>query len=773
MRRGIFLCLLLTGLARPALAQTTIFGTVHDQTGSPLPGVLVELSGPSSVARQTITDDTGRYGFDAVPAGLGRLAFILVNFAPVREDVQSGSGTTVQVDTVLHLSLSADVTVTGSRTFGNLADVPDPARNLVGIAESASQGAITARQLRTRPLMRTGEVLETVPGVVISQHSGEGKANQYYLRGFNLDHGTDFATTVAGMPVNMPTHAHGHGYSDLNFLIPELVSGVQFSKGPYFADQGDFATAGAANMNYVDVLERPMVRVTAGGEGFGRALLAGSHPVANGRVLAAVEGEHNDGPWMRGDDFRKFNGLIRYTRGDNLGGLSITGMGYNASWNSTDQIPQRAIDDGIVGRFGSLDTTDGGDSYRYSGSLEWQRARHNTVTRASAYGIAYNLNLFSNFTYFLDDPVRGDQFQQADHRFVTGGRVSQRRLTRWHGRSVQNTYGAQVRNDDIPTVGLYHTERRQPLATVRQDGVLQTSAAAYGQNEMAWTPWLRTLAGARVDGYRFRVDAEDPANAGLRRSSLVSPKGGVVLGPFHGTEIYANAGTGFHSNDARGATITRDPRTGDAADRVTPLVRAAGAEIGVRTVAVPHLQTTATLWRLDLASELVFAGDAGTTEAGRPSRRHGIELANYYSPWQRIAFDADLSWSDARFTDLDPAGNRIPGSVGSVIAAGVTVEDVRRVSGSVRLRYFGGRPLVEDGSVTSRPTTMMTVDGGYALSPRLRVSVDVFNALDARASDIDYFYVSRLSGEPAGGAADEHLHPALPRSVRISLTASF
>ena len=241
-----------------------------------------------------------------------------------------------RLDTVLHLSLSADVTVTSKRTFANLADVENPAENLVGVAQSASQGAITAKQLDARPIMRAGEVLETVPGVVISQHSGEGKANQYYLRGFNLDHGTDFASTVAGMPVNMPTHAHGHGYSDLNFLIPELVSGVQYAKGPYFADQGDFATAGSANINYASVLDRPIVRVGGGDEGFGRALVAASAAAGSGHVLAALEAEHNDGPWVHPDNYRNVNGVLRYSRGDAVNGLSVTGMGYQAKWNSTD-----------------------------------------------------------------------------------------------------------------------------------------------------------------------------------------------------------------------------------------------------------------------------------------------------------------------------------------------------------------------------------------------------------------------------------------------------
>jgi outer membrane receptor protein involved in Fe transport len=684
----------------------------------------------------------------------------------------------VHVDGVLHLSLNADVTVTGKRTFANLADVENPAENVVGIAQSSSQGAITGRQLDARPIMRAGEVLETVPGVVISQHSGEGKANQYYLRGFNLDHGTDFASTVAGMPVNMPTHGHGQGYSDLNFLIPELVSGVQYEKGTYFADQGDFATGGSANINYASLLDKPIARVATGDEGFARALLAASPAVGQGHLLGAFEVEHNDGPWEKPDDYRKLNGVLRYSQGDALNGLSITGMAYRAKWNSTDQIPARAIDSGLIGRFGALDPTDGGDTSRYSGSVEWQRSHSNDSLKVVAYGIGYDLNLFSNFTYFLDDPVHGDQFHQADHRFITGGRVTYRRLSRWADREVQNTFGVQVRNDDITNVGLYHTEARQLLDTVRQDAVMETSAGVFTQNEVSWTPWLRTLAGVRVDGYRFSVDAEDPENggpqnSGQRRAGIVSPKGGVVVGPFKGTEFYANAGLGFHSNDARGTTITRDPATGEAVDGVTPLVRARGAEAGVRIVALPHLQSSLTLWSLSLDSELVFVGDAGTTEASRPSHRYGLEFANYYAPRPWLIFDGDFSWSHARFTAPDPVGNFIPGAVVTVVSGGVTLDSLRNVYGSLRLRYFGPRPLIEDNSVRSKATSLLNFEGGYKLTKNLKLGIDVFNVLNAKDSDIDYFYTSRLPGEPADGVDDIHLHPTLPRTARVNLIVSF
>jgi hypothetical protein len=662
------------------------------------------------------------------------------------------------------LALSADVVVTGARTFRNVADIENPAENLVGIAASSSQGAVTAAQLETRPIMRAGEVLETVPGLVISQHSGEGKANQYYLRGFNLDHGTDFSTTVAGMPVNTPTGAHAHGYADISFLIPELVSGVQFKKGPYFADEGDFSAAGAASINYVNALDRPLVRLSAGGQGWGRFLGAASPKIARGHLLAALEVNHTNGPWERPDDYQKTNAVLRYTRGTAQNGLSLTGMGYWADWKSTDQVPQRAIDGGLIGRFGAIDGSDRGQENRQMAVADWQRTSGATSLRATAYAQRNSLNLFSNFTYFLDDPVNGDQFEQAERRGTTGGRFTYRRLGRVFDRHAESSAGVQLRRDWLSPVGLYRTANAVRLSTTREDRVGQTMVGLFAQTEVEWTRTVRTTLGLRTDRYQYDVRSDNARNSGRGTSSLVSPKFGVVFGPWAGTEWYVNAGTGFHSNDARGAAI---------APQVTPLVRANGAEIGVRTVRVKGLQSTVSLWHLGLDSELLFVGDAGTTAPGRPSRRVGVEWTNYarLTPWMTV--DGDLSFSRARFTDRDPAGAFVPGSLDRVISAGLSVEPSRSIFGSLRLRHFGPRPLVEDASVMSRATSLWNGEVGYRFSPKARVVLEGYNLLDSKVADVDYFYTSRLPGEPAEGIDDVHTHPAIPRTARVSLQVQF
>jgi hypothetical protein len=525
-------------LAGPATASTQslepLSGHVVDQTGTPLPGVSVQATSTDRKTSVTaVTDANGRYHFASLPAGQYGVTFQFLNFADVRRQAVAVSASApATVDVTMQLALNAQVVVTAADTFRNLADLPHPEENLVGIANAASEGAVTARQIEARPIMRAGEVLETVPGVIISQHSGEGKANQYYLRGFNLDHGTDFATTVAGLPINLPTHAHGQGYSDLNFLIPELVTGVQFKKGPYDATEGDFSAAGSANINYANVLPHSIASVSAGQDGWSRLLLAASPRVGRGTVLAAIEVNHNDGPWVLPDDYKKINGVLRYSRGNTQNAFSLTGMAYASQWNSTDQVPDRAIADGQISRFGTIDDTDGGRTARYSVVADYQHTAAASLTRATAYASRYRLNLFSNFTYFLDDPEHGDQFEQADRRWIAGGRVTHTRRMHLGQRTGENVFGVQVRNDDIPVVGLYHTAARERLSVTRQDACIRRRSACSRRMNCAGyrgcarrgaSAWMATAL--RWIPVMPRIPARRPARSSVRRAASSSAHG--------------------------------------------------------------------------------------------------------------------------------------------------------------------------------------------------------------------------------------------------------
>jgi hypothetical protein len=645
----------------------------------------------------------------------------------------------------------------------------------LGVADAASAGTISQEELAKRTVYRPGEMLEAVPGLVVSQHSGEGKANQFYLRGFNLDHGTDLRTTVDDMPVNQRSHAHGQGWTDLNFLMPELAVRLDYRKGPYSAEQGDFASAGAASVVYANRLLQGIASVSAGQHGYGRALLADSVDTSiggrEGSLLYAIEAMHNDGPFTRPDDYQKLNAVLRYSEGYANNGFNVSLMAYKADWNSTDQIPLRAVQDGQIGRNDAIDNSDGGKAHRYSLSGAWRRTEDDSASRVSAYIIANQLDLWSNFTYFMDDPVHGDQFAQPDRRVTAGLNASHS----WHHHSdtgnSETTLGVQLQNDNIHN-GLLNTQARRTLSVTRQDHIVESSAGLYLENNTRWDETWRTVVGARVDGYRFDVRSDLAANTGTVNDHLVSPSASIIYGPWKTAELYANFGTGFHSNDARGATITIDPKTGLAAQKVQPLVRSRGIEFGARTAWLPGLQTSLSLYRLDFDSELTYAGDAGTTEAGPPSRRYGIEFSNYYKPLKWLSVDLDLAYARARSRGDVEAGSYIPGAIEGTGQLAVTVDDGGPWSGSLKLRYFGPRPLIEDNSVRSKAS--MTLNGriGWKIRKDLALELEAFNLTNRRDSAIDYYYASQLKGE-AEAVNDIHFHPIESRSLRATLIKNF
>ncbi len=664
-------------------------------------------------------------------------------------------------------------------TVLSAVEVRARAENLEGLAVSGSEGVVSGQRLATVPLVRPAEALEMVPGLIVTQHAGDGKANQYFLRGFNLDHGTDFATWVAGVPANMPTHAHGQGYTDLNFLIPELVDRIRFRKGPYFADEGDFSSVGVARIDYLRRLDGTLATLTAGQNGYARALLAGSPVVGDGNLLYALELFHNDGPWEVPEDYRKVNAVLRYSQGTRENGFAVTGMAYRGKWTSTDQIAQRAIDSGLVGRYGTLDDSTGGETSRYSLSAEWARRGENSQTTASAWWLRSSLDLWSNFQYCLNDYAAtgtcdtGDQFKQGERRTAGGFSAAHTIYDRWGGFEVANSFGVTGRIDHINPVGLYNTQRRVTWNTVREDVVTQRNLSLWAQNETRWNDWFRSQAGVRGDAYDFTVDTSLAANSGKASDQMVTPKLALIFGPWQRTEFYLNYGQGFHSNDARGTTIRVDPTDGTTpVAPVSPLVRTTGYEAGLRSEPLPGWQTTLALWQLNMDSELLFVGDAGTTEPSRPSRRYGVEWTNYYVANSWLAFDADLAWSHARFSESAPEGDYIPGAVVTTANVGVTVDSLGPWFGALRFRYFGPRPLVEDNSIRSQSSSLTNLRLGYRIDSRTQLALDVFNLFDRQVNDIEYWYDSQLRNE-ISPVFDRHIHPAEPRTVRLTFSHRF
>jgi len=661
-----------------------------------------------------------------------------------------------------------------------LADDPVIQRVLVegsrasqlGIADSANAGSVSQKELEMRTIYRPGELLEATPGLIASQHSGEGKANQFYLRGFNLDHGTDLATYVDDMPVNQRSHAHGQGWTDLNFLIPELTARLDYRKGPYSAREGDFASAGSASVTYANRLVRNVATVSAGQNGYLRTALAASVDAADGVLTYALEALHNDGPFTRGDDYRKLNGVLRYSRGYANNGWSVTAMAYRGTWDSTDQIPLRAVEAGTLGRFDAIDDSDGGAARRYSLSGVWRQTGADSASKVNAYVIRNQLDLWSNFTYYMDDPVNGDQFAQPDRRVTSGVNA----IHTWHAHRSDDftadiTVGAQAQNDNIFN-GLYNTRARETLSVTRQDHIVETSRAAWIENATRWSSTFRSVIGLRADDYRFKVRGDRLENSGKASDTLVSPSLNLVFGPWQSSELYLNYGQGFHSNDARGTVATVDPKTLDAVEQSPGLVRSRGMELGLRTEIIPKMQTALSLYRLDFDSELTYIGDAGTTEAGPPSRRTGIEFSNYYKPFKWLSLDFDAAFARARSRGAEPGQDRIPGAVEGVGQLALTVSQLGDWEGALRLRYFGPRPLVEDNSVRSHASTTLNGRIGYRVSRDLRLELEGFNLTNRRDSAIDYYYTSQLRGE-AEAADDIHFHPIESRSFRVTLIKNF
>jgi outer membrane receptor protein involved in Fe transport len=712
----------------------------------------------------------------------------------------------------------------GNRRATRRATAPTPASNSTGTTpgastalvqatvSTASEKVVSGAEVNARPLSRPAEALEVAPGLIVTQHSGDGKANQYFLRGVNLDHGTDLAISIDGMPVNMRTHGHGQGYADTNFLIPELISTVDIRKGPYYADEGDFSSVGSIHVSLLDSVAHTMASITSGSFGYNRAFGVTSGKMGEGSLLVAAEANIYNGPWDNPDKLQKLNGVVRYSQGTLDNGFSLTAMAYGNKWNSTDQVPLRAITSGQIGLYGALDPTDGGNSERFSLSGRYRDTDRDGATKVDFYAIKSKLNLWNNFEFFLSDPVNGDQIHQYDDRVLGGINASHTFKYTVAGFRNETEVGIQSRYDAI-NVSLGNTVQRQYLSTTRSDLVKEGSVGIFVQNTTFWTDWLRTNVGWRGDYYNASVNSLlTSANSGTANATIGSPKVGLVLGPFARTELFLNAGEGFHSNDARGVTIKESPSDGSAVDSSPFLVKTKGAEIGLRTKLIPGLTSSIALFMLESASEILFVGDAGDTEPSRPSRRVGFEWTNDYKPTSWLSIEGDLAMTRARFRGDDSAqaatyadlagypasqignapGNLIPGAPNMVASAGIRLGEATGWFGALRYRYFGPRPLTEDGAFISPATGILNGQVGYRFDNGWRIQLDAFNILDSKSDQITYAYGSLLktdalfamcfpsSGSPTAptavcqtGVMDRVLHPVEPLALRVTLAGRF
>ena len=656
------------------------------------------------------------------------------------------------------INSSADITELSNITISGSAQV--------GGAVSASMGTVVAEQIEQRPISRAGEILETVPGLIVTQHSGEGKANQYFLRGFNLDHGTDMATFMDGMPINNRTHAHGQGYTDINFIIPEMIESLDYSKGPYYGKEGDFANAGAVRMHSKSTMDDTLIKIGFGQFGYQRLLLVGGNNdiFSDGdRFVAALDTTRYDGPWDVAQEQEKYSAMAKYTFGDAVNGGNISFMGFDNSWIATDQIPQRYIDNG-GDRYDSLEDTAGGDTHRYSVNYEgWHDVAGKTL-QSNVYVIDYGMDLFSNYTY-ATDPVNGDQIRQYDERKIIGGSLLFDVLPMANG---EWQLGVDVRHDQIGDVSLSATTKRETQEVLIRHKVEETGLGLFLQNNHRWTDNFRTQIGARFDYLQADVENRLTGEKNGASDTMVSPKINAIYSTSDTTHWFANYGQGYHSNDARG--FSEGSRA--TKEKADVFARSEGADIGVQTQLTDTLQLAASLWWLTLESELIFVGDNGETEASDKSERKGVEGSIFWQPQSWLIIDSDVAFSQARLQPKGQGEQYIPGAIERVFSLGITVHDFGQWDAGLRLRHFGDFALNEDNSQRADAVTMLNAQLGYDFSQRLSASFDVINLTNEEGNDITYLYESRLPGETAD-VEDVHLHPTEPRMVRGSLAYRF
>jgi hypothetical protein len=908
--------------------SSQLSGIVVDTSGAVIARATIQVRSANGIVQRTTQSETnGSFILSGLAAGNYRL--VVSNPGFETKEILVTIGTT-GAPAPLRISL-----VVGS--VSTTINVQGREDELVGIAESGTQGTVGATEIQDRPILRSGEVLETVPGLIITQHAGGGKANQYFLRGFNLDHGTDIAIFLDDMPLNLPSHAHGEGYSDMNTVIPEFVQRVNFEKGPYYANVGNFSSAANAHVEFFKTLPENFFKVEGGTHTYGRAVFGASQKLGSGNLLYGGEEYYYDGPWVHPDGFNKVNSILAYSRGDDTNGASFTARAYHGKWNSSDQIPVAA--QSLVGFFGTLNPSDGGHSQRYSLLGEWHHQDANSESKIMAAVFYYDLDLFSDFTYYLVDYNKEDQFNQQDRRWVGYLDAHHTIFSTWLGRKMSNTFGVQYRNDWINN-GLYRTENRVRTtktdysatassgsgtsffpaassglpnagvlptciyadpdsnitlsvtlptnlaftnngstaatttvpnttcptlpATTSRDNFTDMIGSAFWENKIQWANKFRSVLALRGDEEKFVVtslayptkiitlangttttvpdivtlpdgttESVNAANSGSAVKFLPSPKASLIFGPWANTEFYLQGGFSLHSNDGRGSTQVVEPVSPDypypntIMPRISPLVEQKGGEIGVRNVAVPHLQSTFELWYLHSNSELTQDGDTGGTIASeQSSNRYGLEWANYYTPGEHWAFDFDIADSRAQFTQLDPfdatiwisnlpltatvtiaagstttiyngngcpstapstptpgcvyanwqqqgpGGKLVPEAVKVVISSGATLHDYKGFTSSLRLRYFGPRYLTSDGLYQSSRTVLLNGEIRYQFFKKWHITAEFLNMLNRKDADIDYAYVYQITptAAPAFGRVN---HPTEPFLARFSIGRSF
>jgi len=736
------------------LGQTTgkISGITVDQAShTPIPFVNVTIKETPLGASSKID---GSFSVSHVPAGSYTIAASAVGYSKIVKEVivRENQTTKVVFEMVEAATSTQEVVVTAQAPLS-----------------AASSSMVSAMDFELLPKQSTQDLLRMVPGLFIAQHAGGGKAEQIFLRGFDADHGTDVNISVDGIPVNMVSHGHGQGYADLHFVMPEVLQGMTVYKGPYFAQFGDFATAGSVQFTTVDDIDDNTLSAEAGAFGMERVSGMAELPVAGDQTTAFAAGEifRNKGYFDHSQDFDRYNlfAKMKTYLGDSQT-LSLWASGFSSSWNASGQIPERAVEEGIIGRFGSIDPSEGGNTYRQNINLVYTRPGESSNLLAQVYASRYNFQLFSDFTFFANDPVNGDEIEQDDRRTLAGGRVEYTTTSLFNDPSATTLIGSMLRNDWIHNA-LWHVVKRQRLKDSADADIRQTNFALYAQQDYRLSSFIKFQLGLRADNFLF--DVNDLLHAGTLGSisgvvdqSIISPKANITISPSSTTDVFLNFGTGFHSNDARVVLAQRSDIT---------LPRAVGAEAGTRYTPNERFTSSIAFWALDLEREFVYSGDDGTTEEEGPTRRIGIDFDNRMQLLDWLWSDIDVNFSHGRFRDLPDGSNYIPLAPTLTSTGGLTARHSSGLEGSFRYRSIDSRPANEDNSVTAHGYTVFDANIAYSFQ-MYRVMMTIQNVFNVEWNEAQFYTVSKLQNEPAP-VPDLDFTPGTPRVIRLSLSTSF
>ena len=700
-------------------------------------GVSVGLVGQPGGAS---TDALGQFRLVGLKPGTYALRISILGYKTKNQSVIVVAGETRSL--VINLATTslnlAEVTVSQPR---------DPNQSLA---------AISHIDQALRPLNSAQDLLRLVPGLFIAQHAGGGKAEQVFVRGFDADHGTDFSVNIDGLPVNMVSHAHGQGYADFHFVIPETVEQLKVYKGPYTARFGDFATAGAAEFTTKTSLDHSQVKVEVGQYQTYRALvlldLLGAHHLLGKRpesAYVAAEYNYTNSYFENPQHFKRFNGLAKYTgQLSDKTSLTLLGSHFASNWDASGQIPDRAVSSGLISRFGSLDPSEGGQTDRTNAyAILTTALPHDATLRQQVYYSRYHFDLFSNFTFFKEDPANGDEIHQRDTgRNIYGYTGTYDRDDDLGSKALRSTLGVGTRLDDAG-LQLRHVVQRRELSTVSTGRLHEQSLTAYLEETLTLSPRLTVNAALRADFFvfDFRGTVPDLTGApeplrGRTNAARLSPKLNLYYQLLPAVQLFARSGMGFHSNDARAVVRGTDPSQA--------LPRATGAEVGSTFKPRPSLVVNAALWTLHSQDELVYSGEVGTTESAGPSRRFGVDVSGRYQLSRQFFLDIDANFSHGRLVGVAEGQNYIPLAPTFTSVGGLTYRQAKGLSGSLRYRYLDARPAIEDNSLRARGYFLLDAVLSYT-RPRYQVGATVQNLLNTEWDEAQFVTDSRLRGETA------------------------